>query len=169
MKNINDGKTVTKYSIFIASPNDLEEERLANDEVIKELYKTFSPHRSVLLEVLKWETDSAPGISNGSPQNLITDDIGYEYDLFIGLLWKKFGNPTYNADSGTKEEFNNAYKKFQEENNSVQVLFYFKNAATKSMSEINASELAKIENFKPVIEEKNVYYCEFDTIENLKG
>lgn len=162
-------KTVTKFSIFIASPNDLEEERLAVDEVIKELNKTFGPHHNVVLEALRWETDSAPGISNGSPQNLITNDIGDEYDLFIGLLWKKFGTPTDNANSGTEEEFNNAYRKYQNDNNSVQVLFYFKNAAPKSMNEINSFQLAKIENFKSSIGEKNVFYWEFDTIENLKG
>lgn len=162
-------KTVTKFSIFIASPNDLEEERLAIDDVIKELNKTFGPHHSVILEALKWETDSVPGISKGSPQNLISEDIGNDYDLFIGLLWKKFGTPTDNANSGTEEEFNNAYRKFQEDNNSVQILFYFKNAAPKSMSEINSAELAKIENFKSSIGEKNVYYWEFDTIENLKA
>ncbi len=34
-------KTVTKYSIFIASPSDLEEERIAIEEVTKELNLTF--------------------------------------------------------------------------------------------------------------------------------
>lgn len=161
--------TVTKYSIFIASPNDLEEERLAIDDVVNELNKTFSLNHNVILEVIKWERDSAPGITNGSPQNLISQDIGSEYDLFIGLLWKKFGTPTDNAGSGTEEEFDKAYEKFQSDNDSLQVLFYFKTSTPKSLSDINGNELAKIAKFKQSIGEKGVYYWEFDTIENLKG
>lgn len=161
--------TVTKYSIFIASPNDLEEERLAIEDVVKELNKTFSPNHNIILEVIKWEKDSAPGITNGSPQNLINQDIGSEYDLFIGLLWKKFGTPTDCAGSGTEEEFDNAYKKFQSDNKSLQVLFYFKTSAPKSLGEIDGNELSKIARFKESIGEKGVYYWEFDTSENLKS
>ncbi|MGB5436888.1 MAG: DUF4062 domain-containing protein, partial [Maribacter sp.] len=94
-------KTVTKYSVFIASPSDLQEERIAIEEVTKELNLTFGIKQNIVIELLKWETHSAPGISEIHPQELINEDIGNEYDIFIGLLWKKFGTPTDKAGSGT--------------------------------------------------------------------
>lgn len=162
-------KTVTKYSIFVGSPSDLKEERFAIEEVVKELNLTFGATHSLIIELLKWETHSAPGISSNHPQDLINNDIGDDYDIFIGLLWKKFGTATDKAESGTEEEFMRAYNRFQVNNNSLQVLFYFKQAVPKSMKEINGGELLKIENFKNTLLKKKVLYWDFDTSENLKN
>jgi hypothetical protein len=38
------------------------------------------------------------------PQQVINDQIG-EYDLFVGMMWNRFGTPTDVAASGTEEEF----------------------------------------------------------------
>tara|TARA_B110000908_G_C10193660_1_gene421780 strand:- start:53 stop:1234 length:1182 start_codon:yes stop_codon:yes gene_type:complete len=162
-------KTVTKYSVFIASPSDLQEERIAIEELTKELNLTFGIKQNIVIELLKWETHSAPGISQIHPQEIINEDIGNEYDIFIGLLWKKFGTPTEKAGSGTEEEFLNAFDRFINKKENIQVLFYFKDAVPKSLKEINASELIKIENFKTELSEKKALYWEFDTCENLKN
>jgi len=162
-------KNVTKYSIFIASPSDLEEERIAIEEVTKELNLTFGLKQNIVIELLKWETHSAPGISKSHPQNLINEDIGNDYDIFIGLLWKKFGTPTEKAGSGTEEEFLRAFERFDRQNDNIQVLFYFKDALPKSMKEINVSELIKVESFKKTLPHKKLLYWDFDTCENLKN
>jgi hypothetical protein len=162
-------KTVTKYSIFVGSPSDLDEERIAIEEVIKELNLTFGAKQNLVLELLKWETHSAPGISNTHPQELINNDIGDEYDIFLGLLWKRFGTQTEKAGSGTEEEFNRAVERFKENTVPLQVLFYFKNAVPKSLKEINASQLLKIEEFKKSIAKDKLLYWEFDSCENLKN
>jgi hypothetical protein len=162
-------KTVTKYSIFVGSPSDLDEERIAIEEVIKELNLTFGAKQNLVLELLKWETHSAPGISNTHPQELINNDIGDEYDIFLGLLWKRFGTQTEKAGSGTEEEFNRAVERFKENTVQLQVLFYFKNAVPKSLKEINASQLLKIEEFKKSIAKDKLLYWEFDSCENLKN
>lgn len=162
-------KTVTKYSIFVASPSDLQEERIAIEEITKELNLTYGLKQSIVIELLKWETHSAPGISEIHPQEIINKDIGNQYDIFIGLLWKKFGTPTEKAGSGTEEEFLNAFDRFINKKENIQVLFYFKDAVPKSLKEINASELIKIENFKTELSEKKALYWEFDTCENLKN
>ena len=141
-------KKITKYSIFLASPSDLEEEGFAVEEVISELNLTYSPVNNIVIELLKWETHSAPGISNFHQQKIITQDIGNDYDLFLGMIWKKFGTRTDENESGTQEEFNNAIKKYKEDNNSVQILFYFKNAVPKTINEIDPEELIKIRDLK---------------------
>ena len=101
---------VTKFKIFLASPNDLSNDRLSIDEVIDELNLTFGIQNKIYLELVKWETHSAPAISEVHPQEIINRDVGEDYDLFIGLLWKTFGTKTDKADSGTEEEFLRAYK-----------------------------------------------------------
>ena len=162
-------KTVTKYSIFVGSPSDLDEERIAIEEVIKELNLTFGAKQNIVLELLKWETHSAPGISDSHTQELINNDIGDEYDIFLGLLWKRFGTPTEKAGSGTEEEFNRAVDRFKEKTNPLQVLFYFKDAVPKSLKDINASELLQIEEFKKSISNNKLLYWEFDNSESLKN
>ena len=105
-------KTITKYSIFMGSPSDLEEERVAIEEVIKELNLSYGAKHDLFIELLKWETHSAPGISTSHTQELINNDIGDEYDIFLGMLWKRFGTATEKAGSGTQEEFERALYKF---------------------------------------------------------
>ncbi|WP_462074860.1 hypothetical protein [Nitrospira sp. CMX1] len=54
---------------------------------------------------------------------MINDQIG-EYDIFIGIMWRRFGTPTGVAGSGTEGEFRIAYKRWQE-NPQIALMFYF--------------------------------------------
>lgn len=162
-------KQITKYSIFLASPSDLDEERYAVEEVIDELNLTYSPVNNLVIELLKWETHSAPGISNVHPQKIINQDIGNDYDIFLGIIWKKFGTQTDEAESGTQEEFNNAIKKYELNNNSVQILFYFKNAVPRTLNEIDPEELIKIREFKKLIVKQKILYSEFNSVDDFKN
>lgn len=158
---------ISKYKIFLASPSDLSEERESINQVIDELNLTFGSQNNIVLELQKWETNSAPAISSESVQNIINNDIP-TYDLFIGLLWLRFGTPTKEYGSGTEEEFNIAHKRFISDNNSVQILLYFKNSAPQSLSDINPEQLTKIREFKSSLGEKNVLYWEFNLKDELE-
>lgn len=160
-------KKITKYSLFLASPGDLEEERLEAENIIKELNLTYGNQQNLVLELIKWETHSAPGITSSSIQNIINEDIGSEYDLFIGIIWKKFGTKTAIANSGTEEEFLNALTRFNNKSN-VQILFYFKNSTPKHLEDIDPMELSKVNSFKAVLKEKEVFYWAFNTIDEFK-
>jgi len=160
---------VTKYRVFIASPSDLNEERQAIDEVVKELNMTFGNQNNLVIEVLKWETHSAPGVTSNSVQEIINDDIGESYDLFIGLMWLKFGTPTAVSGSGTEEEFNKAFGRYKENPNSLQILFYFKNEPPKNLQDINPDELSKINYFKNSLGDENVLYWNFKLVEELQS
>lgn len=158
---------ISKYKIFLASPSDLSEERENINQVIAELNQTFGNQNNIVLELQKWETNSAPAISTNGVQSIINNDIP-EYDLFIGLLWMKFGTPTKEYGSGTEEEFNIAYEKFIKDSNSVQILLYFKNSVPKSLTDINPEQLIKVREFKSSLGEKNVLYWEFNLKEELE-
>ena len=159
--------TITKYKIFLASPSDLKDDRLSIDEVIKELNITYVKQNEIFLELLKWETHSSSGISTVHSQKIINTDLGSDYDIFIGIIWGKFGTKTDSAESGTEEEFLNAYNIFQENPKSLQILFYFKSTPI-SMNEINPEQIKKVQEFKTEIgKNKNVLYFEYNNFSEL--
>lgn len=162
-------KSITKYTIFVSSPSDLTDERAAIEEVIKELNLTYGNINNCIIELLKWETHSAPGISKSYTQDIINNDIGDDYDIFLGLLWKRFGTATKNFDSGTEEEFKRALTRFEEGNLQPQILFYFKNSVPNSLSDIDPEQFLKVNQFKQAIPKEKMLYWEFDTVENLQN
>lgn len=114
--------------VFVASPGDVTRERDSLAGVINELNRTLRallPDMGVRLELVRWETDAFP--SMGRPQGIILDQLG-EYDIFIGVLWKRFGTPTGRAESGTEEEFRLAYDNWKQTGR-PHILIYFNRAA----------------------------------------
>jgi len=158
---------ISKYRVFLASPSDLIEEREAVSEVVAELNLTYGNPNNIVIELLKWETNSAPAISKISVQDIVNKDIP-EYDLFIGLLWMKFGTPTKYFGSGTEEEFNLAHNKFISDDKSLQILFYFKNSPPHSLDSINPEQLAKVMTFKNSLGTKNVMFWDFNALDELQ-
>jgi len=110
-----------EYRIFLSSPNDVTVEKKALERVVTELNITHGATMGYRLELVRWETHAAPGA--GRPQQIITELIG-GYDIYVGIMWRRFGTPTGVAGSGTEEEFRNAYQAW-ERNRDIQIMFYF--------------------------------------------
>src|SRR5437879_5531034 len=111
--------------VFIASPGDVATERDQLSKVISEINVTISaiaPEKEIVLELIKWETHVHPGMGEDA-QDVVNQQIN-DYDIFVGIMWKRFGTPTERADSGTEEEFRKAYASWQR-NRILPVLFYF--------------------------------------------
>ena len=66
-------------------------------------------------------------ITGERPQIQINREIeSSDYDIYIGILWSRFGDKQIeNALTPTEEEFNNALAK-KKRNNNVKIKFYFK-------------------------------------------
>ena len=114
-----------KLRIFVASPGDVKEERDALDRVVAELNLTalnLISDVSVTIELVRWETHTFPEM--GRPQGVINEQIG-SYDIFVGIMWKRFGTPTGVAGSGTEEEFRIAYQRWVKEK-SPKIMMYFR-------------------------------------------
>jgi tetratricopeptide (TPR) repeat protein len=103
--------------VFIASPGDVKEEREMLFKVIEELNKPKSPlkKRGCTLKALGWE-DVPPGMKR--PEQTILDHYPvHSWDIFIGILWGRFGTPPgerdqktgFDYESGTEEEFDRSY------------------------------------------------------------
>jgi PHD/YefM family antitoxin component YafN of YafNO toxin-antitoxin module len=159
---------ITTYKIFLASPSDLNNERESIREVVENLNLTYGRQQNLRIELLMWETHSAPGASINHVQSTINNDLGSDYDIFIGLLWSKFGTPTDHAPSGTVEEYNIAYARFQENPLTLQLLFYFK-IAPIAINDIDPAQIQKIQEFKKLIgKERNQLYWDFQDMPQLQ-
>ena len=110
---------------FVASPSDVQEERNACDEVVESINRSLGVSLNIRLETVRWEKDAHAAVGTDG-QAVINEQLHPEdAAFFIGIFWTRFGAPTPRAESGTQEEFELAYKRWQEtKNNRIQ--FYFK-------------------------------------------
>jgi hypothetical protein len=121
-------KTVTHFSALVASPGDVAEERDLLEDVVRELNQTVFSAMGTHLELVRWETHAVPS-AGADPQSTINEQLGDDFDIFIGILWHRFGTPTPRAGSGTAEEFERAYSRYQEDSSSIAIMVYFKSSA----------------------------------------
>ena len=152
---------------FVASPSDLQEERAALEEVVRELNLTWDRNQAVRLDLWRWETHAYPG-AGSDPQDVINTQAPSDFDIFIGILWARFGTPTPRAGSGTAEEFKNAYKRYTEGPKGPQIMVYFKDAPL-APSAIDPAQLSAVKSFKDNLGQEGVLYWSFGSIDNFKA
>ncbi len=154
-------QTSTKIvRIFVASPGDVSAERARVSDVVEELNRTTGQAQDFRLELVKWETHAHPDL--GRPQGLINQQVGH-YDIFIGIMWKRFGSPTGHAESGTEEEFQLAYDSWVRTNR-PRVLFYFCKAPYTLSSPDDLEQLRKVLIFRQELQTKGLFW-EYDSHE----
>jgi len=105
--------------VFVSSPSDVKEERRIAKEVLFDLNRLVGPQLGITLEPLLWE-DAVPDM--GSPQAAINRQFP-DCEVFIGIVWARFGSPTVEYGSGTEEEFSIAYARWRE-NGIPRILLY---------------------------------------------
>jgi len=148
------------FTVLIGSPSDTQNERKIITDVIQDLNKDHGNSYNFHIETLKWEEDAFPDIGVDS-QEVINRQLD-KYDIFIGLLSKRFGTPTTKALSGTAEEFEIAFDKYILKPNKFSVLFYFKNENVK-FHDIDIHQAILIHRFKERLEDLGVLYFTFET------
>lgn len=162
-------RTVSELRVFVASPDDVKEERELLEEIISELNVTWGNTLGLRLDLVRWETHCWPGISTDGQAN-INEQVKDDYDIFIGIMWKKLGTPTPRAGSGTAEEFERAYTRYKQDPNALRVMFYFKDAPPSSMNEIDPKQWLSVNEFrKQLKDEKGVLYWEFKDQNEFKS
>jgi Domain of unknown function (DUF4062) len=152
--------------VFVASPSDLEAERNRLEEVIRELNLTWSRTLHVRLDLVRWETHGYPGMGTDS-QDVLNRELPADADIFIGLMWGRYGTPTGRAGSGTEEEFNRALDRYRRDPSSVQIMFYFKDAPL-SPSDIDPEQLGRVQRFKASLGAEGGLYWKFVALDDFE-
>jgi hypothetical protein len=117
-------KAIIELTVFIASPGDVRPEREILDSVAAEINLSQGVSSGCRLRLIKWETDVIPGLGTDA-QSVVNEQVGTNYDVFLGIMSNRFGQQTNKANSGTEEEFNNALQILRNVNESLKILFYF--------------------------------------------
>lgn len=145
--------------IFASSPGDLADEREQLGAIVQELNSTVRalvPDKAVSLELIRWETHTHPDVAAG-PQGVVDDQLGEDYDVFVGMMWARFGTPTSRAGSGTEHEFRAAYAGWEERRRPSHILFYFcEEAIPVSVAGEHADQLKAIYGFRTELERKGL-------------
>lgn len=153
-------EAITNYRVFLASPGDVANERDIVKKVILEFNDQYVKELKSTITLMTWENSTHPAFGS-YPQNVINQQIG-EYDIFIGILWSRFGTPTPNSGSGTEEEFNLAYDRFKSNSNDIRIMMYF-NQDGVPINDIDIEQIAKIKNFKQKLSPLGGYYFDFSS------
>ena len=154
------------FSVFVASPADVQEEREQLEEIISELNVTWSRELGIRLDLVRWETHAYPGMAE-DPQAVINEQIPQDYDLFIGIMWSRYGTPTGRAGSGTVEEFQRTKERHDADPTSVKIMFYFKDAAL-APSKIDPEQLAQVNAFQISLGEEGALYWKFKDMKEFE-
>lgn len=136
--------------IFLASPSDVAKEREITNTVIAELNRSIAPKLGHLIELIRWE-DMVP--SMGRPEQVILDQADIEnLDVFIGILWNRFGTPTGRANSGTEEEFDVALNTWRK-NGKPRIMLYFCKRPTNLQTEEEIKQKNAVIKFRQRLSE----------------
>ena len=141
-------QTISLYKLFLASPSDVKEERLIVESIINDFNNTYSSQLNARIELCSWEKSSYPSVGE-YPQAVINSQIGDEYDIFLGILWTRFGSKTLNYESGTEEEFYRALERSQQVGK-VHIMMYF-NIEGVPLDSLD------IEHIGPMFEKKEIF------------
>ena len=152
-------RTESVLSIFLASPSDVTNERNRLADAIYEWNKTWARNLGVRLEVIRWEDEAYPGVGVDA-QDVINQQLPQDYDLFVGIMWSRFGTPTTRAGSGTAEEFDRALQMNRLGLDKPNILFYFKDTPIPP-SKIDSDQLMKLQSFKQRLKNEGILHWEF--------
>lgn len=156
-----------EYAIFIGSPSDVQEEREIIEEIINEMNDLYEHLDVPKLKLISLKTDVRSKIGDFEGQKVIDKQIDGKYNVFIGILWKKFGTKTENYDSGTEQEFYNAYSRYKENPKSMEIMFYFCER-TPDFSEIDGEQLASVQKFRKNLEDNKGLYKTYSSLEEFR-
>ena len=149
-----------RIRIFLASPGDVAEERDVASHVVDELRRIISGFIDVDLETVRWETHAFPDVGEDA-QDVINREIG-EFDIFVGIMWRRFGTPTKRGQSGTAEEFERAFA-LHKKHGVPRIMFYFRTTPFYSTDTKELRQFQMVIAFQNKLRKAGVLYWEYDT------
>jgi formylglycine-generating enzyme required for sulfatase activity len=137
-------KPIQNIRLFLSSPGDVKPERAKVHAIAEQVNRMLGNSLGIILEVIDWKTHIVPDM--GRPQEVINKQVG-DYDIFVGILWKRFGTLTGKAESGTEEEFKIAYANWQKYGR-PRILFYFSQVPYMPKDTSEGGQFLKVLEFK---------------------
>lgn len=90
------------YKCLVASPGDTNPERAISEKIIDEINMGIGNKFEFIIEKRMWEHNTRPAFGEYS-QAIVSDQLGSDYDVFIGIMNNKFGTETRKQDQEQKK------------------------------------------------------------------
>jgi hypothetical protein len=139
-----------KLRVFVACPADVEDEKKRLGKVIESLQFDAAGH-GFFFELVEWR-QCVPDL--GVPQEIIFDQLNPEaWDIFIGILWTRFGTPSGILDRETHRELTGTEAEIlkvidiYKVHARPRVLIYRSMRAPASLKDVEGAQLEAIERF----------------------
>jgi HEAT repeat protein len=147
--------------VFLAYISDVEPEVNSAKDIVESINR-YHERLGIELDLRIWKDVPA---EFANPQEQINRTLVDNCDVFIGLIWKKWGTPTGQSDCGFKEEFSIAEGRYNE-TSSPQIFLYAKRVNENDIKEEDEKEdYNKIKEFKNEIVNKHKgFLIQFETI-----
>jgi len=166
--------TKTEVQIFVSCPGDVEELKGILKSTCKVLSNSNDGLNNIIFSVKDWK--EIIGKYGERPQEQINQAVG-KYDIYIGILWKRFGTPpgatnpltSLEFGSGTEEEFTIAlqnWKLFQV----PEIYFFIRKDKRTSNNEYENEQLSKVFKFITEQRKSNQHFLnEFEKKEGFRN
>jgi len=121
-----------RFKVFIASPSDVEPERIIAERVIGNANHSCRDSLGLMVDCLNWKHLSPVALKpdEGSVQNLIIEELVRNCNVFVLILHKRYGSTEPGQKrSNTEREVNTALKMLGDGRN-IMLLCYFKETET---------------------------------------
>jgi hypothetical protein len=146
--------SATIIRLFIASPGDVADARSAVlNEIVPDLNNTWGLRHDIILQTLDWRANVTPWLGKPPEPTILQQIPVNKWDLFIGILWSRFGTPTGSTNpqtnqpfqSGTEEEFTLAYQSNQ--SRGVPQMLLYRCLAPVKPDQIDPTQLQLVQDF----------------------
>lgn len=155
------------YKCFISSPGDCDHERDTCIKVVENVNNRLAKHLGLTFETFMWEYDVLPDMGmNG--QEIIDEYVSKSnYDIFIGIMKNRFGQPTKKAGSGTEHEFNDALRRKLRSSDSLPRIIFFFGKENVDPDQFDFSQFQRVKEFKSQMGNNGIYteFTDLDTFE----
>ncbi|HEY1978502.1 MAG TPA: DUF4062 domain-containing protein, partial [Xanthobacteraceae bacterium] len=152
--------------VFLASPGDLQEERIAAKGTVDHINKMLSDFEGYHVDLVGWE-DTLP--QYGRAQAVINQDLE-TCELFVGMLWERWGTPPSkdgSYTSGFEEEYDIAITS-RRKNNRPEIFLFLKDIDPKLLRD-PGQDTKKVLAFREnLIASKEIKYETFKDVRDFE-
>lgn len=147
---------VDLIKVFISCPNDLDDERKIVREVCKGISNVTCSKKNIEVKPIDYKENIIPIITDSDAQAVIDDQLDKErYDIYIGIMWHRFGDLRESGMTPTESEFHTAFERHQD-TGYPSMQFYFKCSEYAPSDDYEKEQLEKVELFKSKIQNMNL-------------
>jgi len=146
---------IRQIKVFVSCPSDVEREKEVVREACDSLTKIFS-ESNIHVKAVDWRKDASPLITGEGAQSVIDDQIKEDYDIYVGIFWKRFGDKQSNGLTPTEEEFEKAFKRYKQTGKPL-ITVYFKTDEFYPDTIYETKQFLEVQEFRERIKPLGLY------------